>query len=72
MVSGRVILEKAEAEISACVERLNREGKLDSIAAKAPAFRYKVIYFIFGYFALAAGVHLLIMDIAYSGQVRIH
>jgi len=72
MFSGSVILEEVEEEKPAWVERLKKEGRLDTVAAKAPALWYKVIYFIFGYVALATGIYLLIMGIAYSGQVRLH
>jgi cytochrome b subunit of formate dehydrogenase len=72
MFSGSVLLEEAQDEKPAWVERLRKEGRLETVAAKAPALWYKVIYFVFGYVALAAGVYLLIMGIAFSGQVRLH
>jgi len=72
MFSGSMLLQEAEEEKPAWVERLKREGKLETAAVKAPALWYKVIYFAFGYVALATGVYLLIMGIAYSGQVRLH
>ncbi len=72
MFSGSVLLEEAAEEKPAWVARLKREGKFETAAAKAPALWYKVIYFVFGYAALASGVYLLVMGIAYSGQVRLH
>ncbi len=72
MFSGSVILEEAAEEKPAWVERLKKEGKLQTAAAKAPALWYKVVYFAFGYAALACGVYLLVNGIMYAGQVRLH
>jgi hypothetical protein len=72
MFSGSVILEEAAEEKPAWVERLRKEGKLQTAAAKAPALWYKVVYFVFGYAALACGVYLLVNGIMYAGQVRLH
>ena len=72
MFSGSVLLEEVEAEKPAWVERLKREGKLETAAVNAPALWYKVVYFAFGYAALACGVYLLLNGIIYAGQVRLH
>lgn len=72
MFSGSVMLEEAAEEKPAWVERLKKEGKFETAAAEAPAPWYTVIYFVFGYAALASGAYLLVMGITYSGQVRLH
>jgi hypothetical protein len=37
-----------------------------------PALWYRIIYYIFGYSALAFGVYLLVNGIIYSPYVRLH
>jgi cytochrome b subunit of formate dehydrogenase len=72
MFSGSVPLEEAAEEKPAWLERLKREGRLETAAVSAPSVWYKVVYFAFGYAALASGIYMLVMGIAYSGQVRLH
>ena len=70
--SGSVTLEEAMEEKPAWVERLKKEGELEIAMAKPPSLWYRVLYFIFGYSALAFGVYLLINGIAYSRYIRLH
>jgi len=70
--SGNVTLEEAMEEKSAWVQRLKKEGKLELARAKPPALWYRVLYFVFGYTALAFGIYLLINGIVYSRYIRLH
>jgi len=54
------------------LERLKKEGKLELASPKPPSRRYRILYFLFGYTALACGVYLLINGIAYSRYIRLH
>jgi hypothetical protein len=65
-------LEEAMEEKPAWVERLKKEGKLELASPKPPSRRYRILYFLFGYTALACGVYLLINGIAYSRYIRLH
>jgi len=70
--SGSVTLEETMEEKPAWVERLRKEGKLEPANANPPALWYRVLYFVFGYIALAFGVYLLINGIVYSRYIRLH
>ena len=72
MFAGSVPLKEAMEEKPAWVERLEKEGKLELAEVPAPALWYKVLYFAFGYAALAFGVYLLINGIIYSPYIRVH
>ena len=72
MFAGSVPLKEAMEEKPAWVERLEKEGKLELAEVSAPALWYKVLYFAFGYAALAFGVYLLINGIIYSPYIRVH
>ncbi len=72
MFSGNVSLEEAMEEKPAWVERLKKEGKLELANPKPPALWYRVLYFVFGYTALAFGLYLLINGIVYSRYIRLH
>ncbi len=72
MFSGSVILEKAMDEKPAWVERLRKEGKLGHGMVKPPALRYRILYFVFGYMAMVAGLYLLVKAIIHIGDIRLH
>jgi cytochrome b subunit of formate dehydrogenase len=72
MFTGSMTLDEAMEEKPVWVERLRAEGKLETGTAAAPAGWYRVIYFIFGYAALGAGVYLLICGIIYAPYIRLH
>ena len=72
MFAGSVALEEAMEEKPAWVERLRAEGQFEAAKAAPPAVWYRVLYFIFGYSALAFGVYLLLNGIIYSRYIRVH
>ena len=72
MFSGNVTLEEAMEEKPVWVERLKKEGKLELANANPPTLWYRVLYFVFGYTALAFGLYLLINGIVYSRYIRLH
>jgi len=72
MFSGNVALEEAMEEKPAWVERLKEEGRLELASPKPPSRWYRVLYFSFGYTALACGLYLLINGIVYSRYIRLH
>lgn len=72
MFAGSVKLEEAMEEKPVWVERLKAEGKFETAQAAPPAVWYRVVYFIFGYSALAFGIYLLINGIVYSRYIRGH
>ena len=72
MFSGSVTLEEAMEEKPVWVERLKSEGKLELANPKPPVLWYRVLYFVFGYTALAFGLYLLINGIIYSRYIRLH
>lgn len=72
MFAGSVPLEELAKEKPAWIERLEKEGKLESAQTAPPALWYRVVYYFFGYAVLAAGVYLLINGIVYSQYIRLH
>ena len=72
MFAGSVGLAEAMKEKPAWVERLKAEGQLEPVKVAPPAVWYRVIYYIFGYSALALGVYLLINGIVCSRYIRVH
>lgn len=73
MFAGSVGMEEAMEEKPRWVERLRSEGRLDEVAtAPQPAPWYRIVYFVFGYAALALGIYLLINGIIYSPYIRLH
>ncbi len=72
MFSGRVELEELMEERPAWVERLQKEGKLELLEAKAPNPWYRIFYFVFGYAALATGFYIIIKGIDYGRYITLH
>lgn len=72
MFAGSIRMEKAMEEKPAWIERLKNEGKLELAMATPPARWFRVLYYVFGYAALALGVYLLINGIIYSRYIRLH
>ncbi len=72
MFSGSMSLEEMEEEKPAWLDRLKKEGKLETAKVKPPSPLYKIVYFIFGYAALGFGIYLLINGIAYSRYITLH
>jgi cytochrome b subunit of formate dehydrogenase len=72
MFSGSVELEELVEERPAWVERLKKEGELELATTEPPALWYRILYFVFGYTALACGFYLLIYGIYYSRYIKLH
>jgi cytochrome b subunit of formate dehydrogenase len=72
MFSGSVDLDEAVEEKPAWIQRLKDEGKLEVSSAGAPAFWYRVLYYIFGYAVVIFGIYLLINGIIYSRYITLH
>lgn len=72
MFSGSVTMHELVEEKPAWAERLRQEKKLELVTTKPPAFWYRVLYFIFGYAALATGFYLLITGVVFSRYVKLH
>jgi hypothetical protein len=69
MFEGSVDLDAARHEKPAWFERLKQSGKLErQLVAKASAIR-RVVFYVFGYAALAFGVYLLIGGLVNSTSI---
>ena len=72
MFAGSVELEKEKAEKPAWIARLEYEGKLEEVLVPGPPRWYRILYFIFGYTALAVGLYLLINIILHRSAIEWH
>ena len=72
MFAGSVELEKELEEKPIWIARLQEEGKLEQVAVAGPPQWYRIIYFVFGYTALAVGLYLLINLIIYRSYLEWH
>jgi hypothetical protein len=72
MFSGSVPIDEAEEEKPAWVDRLRKQGKLETAEAAMPATWYRALYFVFGYVVLIVGVYLLINGIINSRYIILH
>jgi cytochrome b subunit of formate dehydrogenase len=72
MFAGSVELEKERHEKAAWIARLEREGRLEKIAVAAPPQWYRVLYFVFGYTAIAVGLYLLINIFIHRSYIEWH
>ena len=72
MFSGSVSIDEAEEEKPAWVDRLRKQGKLETAEAAMPATWYRALYFVFGYVVLIVGVYLLINGIINSRYIILH
>lgn len=72
MFSGSVSLEEAKDEKSAWVENLEDEGILTTMFEPKPAPWLRVIYYLFGYAAVGAGLYMLINGFIYSRFLNLH
>ncbi|MFC1815624.1 formate dehydrogenase subunit gamma [Thermodesulfobacteriota bacterium] len=72
MFSGSVSLEEAMEERPAWIDRLKKEGGLEHARANPPVLWYRVLYFVYGYAALAFGIYLLVNGIANSSSINLH
>lgn len=60
MFDGSVPLEEASSDHAAWVERLKKEGRLESELVAPPPIWLRILYFGFGYAMIALGVFLLV------------
>jgi len=72
MFAGSVELEKEREEKPLWIARLQEEGRLVEAVVPAPPYWYRVMYFIFGYTALAVGLFLLFTIIIYRNYIEWH
>ena len=72
MFAGSVPLEEALEEKPAWVARLHEEGRLELLKSNPPARWYRVVYYVFGYAAVATGIYILVNGIIYSRSVSLH
>jgi cytochrome b subunit of formate dehydrogenase len=72
MFSGSVELEKERHEKAAWIGRLEMEGKIHKVAVAGPPQWYRVLYFVFGYTAIAVGLYLLINIFIYRSYIEWH
>jgi len=72
MFAGCVEVEKELHEKPLWITRLKQEGRLKEIAVAGPPGWYRVLYFIFGYSALAVGLYLLLNIIIYRSFIEWH
>ncbi|MEW6658703.1 MAG: cytochrome b/b6 domain-containing protein [Thermodesulfobacteriota bacterium] len=72
MFAGSVELEKEEKEKPLWIARLQEEGRLEEVMVAGPPRWYRVMYFIFGYSAVAVGLYLLINLLIYRSYIEWH
>lgn len=72
MFAGSVELEKEQLEKPSWIARLEYEGKLEEVMVPGPPRWYRVLYFVFGYTALAVGLYLLFNIILYRSYIEWH
>ena len=72
MFAGSVDLKKERQEKPAWIARLEMAGKLQKVAVAGPPQWYRVLYFVFGYTAIAVGLYLLINLVIYRSYVEWH
>ena len=70
--SGSEPLDEIEEERPAWLERLQKEGKIETATVQAPSLYFRIVYFIFGLSAFGCGVWLLINGIIYSRYIQLH
>jgi len=72
MFAGSVELEKEGKEKPLWIARLQEEGRLEEVMVAGPPRWYRVMYFIFGYSAVALGLYLLINLLIYRSSIEWH
>lgn len=72
MFAGSVELEEEAKEKPLWIARLQEEGRLEEVMVAGPPHWYRVVYFIFGYLALAVGLFLLLTLLIYRNYVEWH
>ena len=69
MFEGSVDLEAMNEEKPAWIERENASGKFQDLLVPKASLRRRVVYYIFGYAAMAVGAFLLIGGIINSTSI---
>jgi cytochrome b subunit of formate dehydrogenase len=72
MFSGNVSVAEAEKEKPVWIERLRRQGGLDTPKVVMPAPWFRIVYFLFGYMILIIGIYLLISGLINSRNIILH
>ncbi|MBW1929952.1 MAG: cytochrome b/b6 domain-containing protein [Deltaproteobacteria bacterium] len=69
MFEGSADLEVTRHERPAWVTRLEESGKLNFLLASETSPRLRILYYLFGYIAMAVGIYLVIGGLANSGSI---
>lgn len=72
MFSGSVTIDEAEEEKPAWIDRLRKQGELETAKAAMPATWFRALYLVFGYVVLIFGVYLLISGVINSRYMILH
>jgi len=72
MFAGSVELEKEMEEKPLWIARLQEDGRLEEAVVPAPPRWYRILYFVFGYTALAVGLYLLLNILLYRNYIEWH
>lgn len=72
MFAGSVELEKEREEKPLWIARLQEDGRLEEVMVPGPPGWYRIVYFVFGYAALAVGIYLLVNIILYRNYIEWH
>jgi len=72
MFAGSVELEKEHEEKPLWIARLQEEGRLEDVMVPGPPRWFRILYFTFGYTALAVGLYLLVNIIIYRHYIDWH
>ena len=72
MFAGSVELEKEQEEKPLWIARLQEDGRLEEVIVPGPPRWYRILYFVFGYAALAVGLYLLINIFLYRNYIEWH
>ena len=72
MFAGSVELEKEMEEKPLWIARLQEDGRLEEAVVPAPPRWYRILYFVFGYTALAMGLYLLLNILLYRNYIEWH
>jgi cytochrome b subunit of formate dehydrogenase len=72
MFAGSVELEKEREEKPLWIARLQEDGRLEEVMVPGPPRWYRIVYFVFGYTALAVGIYLLLNILLYRNYIEWH
>jgi len=72
MFAGSVELAKEREEKPLWIARMQEDGRLEEAMVPGPPRWYRILYFVFGYTALAVGLYLLINIFLYRNYIEWH